>query len=499
MIWWLCILIIAFLALCYMQAGAWFWFGAAVVWLGAGYAANVIGGFGLVVWALVLFVPMALIAVKSLRRSLVTPTIFKIFKRILPQMSDTERDALEAGTTWWDAELFSGKPRWNKLLELPQAKLSDEEQAFLDNEVEQLCEMVNDWETTQVWQDLSPAAWQFIKDKGFLGMIIPKRYGGKEFSAYLHSQVIMKLSSRCSALAVSVMVPNSLGPAELLLHYGTEEQKNYYLPRLAKGSEIPCFALTSPYAGSDAAAIPDIGIVCRENFNGVDTLGFRVTWHKRYITLGPVASLLGLAFRVSDPDRLLGAAEDVGITCALIPTKHQGVVTGRRHWPLNAVFQNGPTSGEDVFIPMDWVIGGKEQIGKGWRMLMECLAAGRAISLPSSNVGSSKFVVRGTSAYVAFRKQFHTAIGKFEGVQEALARMGGNLYMMDAVRKISALAIDSGEKPAVISAIAKYHVTERARVIVNNGMDIAGGKGICMGPNNFLARAYQALTVISRL
>ncbi|MFZ6649473.1 acyl-CoA dehydrogenase [Undibacterium sp. TJN25] len=495
MIWWLCVLIIAFLALCYVQAGAWFWFGAAVVWLGAGYAANVIAGFGLVIWALLLFVPMALIAVKSLRRSLVTPTIFKIFKRILPQMSDTERDALEAGTTWWDAELFSGKPRWNKLLELPQAKLSDEEQAFLDNEVEQLCEMVNDWETTQVWQDLPPAAWQFIKDKGFLGMIIPKRYGGKEFSAYMHSQVIMKLSSRCSALAVSVMVPNSLGPAELLLHYGTEEQKNYYLPRLAKGSEIPCFALTSPYAGSDAAAIPDIGIVCRQNFNGVDTLGFRVTWHKRYITLGPVASLLGLAFRVSDPDRLLGATEDVGITCALIPTKHQGVVTGRRHWPLNAVFQNGPTSGEDVFIPMDWVIGGKEQIGKGWRMLMECLAAGRAISLPSSNVGSSKFVVRGTSAYVAFRKQFHTAIGKFEGVQEALARMGGNLYMMDAVRKISALAIDSGEKPAVISAIAKYHVTERARVIVNNGMDIAGGKGICMGPNNFLARAYQQVPI----
>ncbi|GGD01532.1 acyl-CoA dehydrogenase [Undibacterium terreum] len=495
MIWWIGLFIIAFLALSYTQAGAWFWFGAAAVWLAAGYSSQLIGGLGLTVFAILLFVPMALIAIPSLRRALVSPYIFKLFKQILPHMSGTERDALEAGTTWWDAELFSGKPQWKKLLDLPQPALSPEEQSFLDNEVDQLCEMVNDWESTQVWQDVPPQAWQFIRDKGFLGMIIPKRYGGKEFSAYMHSQVIMKLSSRCSALAVSVMVPNSLGPAELLLHYGTEEQKNYYLPRLAKGKELPCFALTSPYAGSDAAAIPDIGIVCREIFNGVETLGFRVTWDKRYITLGPIATLLGLAFRAVDPDKLLGNDTEIGITCALIPTKHHGVVTGRRHWPLNAVFQNGPTSGENVFIPMEWIIGGQAQVGKGWRMLMECLAAGRAISLPSSNVGSSKFVVRGTSAYVAFRKQFHAPIGKFEGVQEALARMGGHLYMMDAVRKISALSIDRGEKPAVISAIAKYHVTERARIVVNNGMDIVGGKGICMGPNNFLARAYQQVPI----
>ncbi|MES2069931.1 MAG: acyl-CoA dehydrogenase [Pseudomonadota bacterium] len=495
MIWWSGLFLVILLGLSYTQATARFWLGAALLWLMLGYFSGVIGGLGLGLWAMLLLLPMALIGIKPVRRSLLTPSIFKLFKQVLPRMSDTERDALEAGTTWWEAELFSGKPRWNKLLDLPPASLSEEEQAFLDTEVEQLCDLVNDWESTQVWQDLPSEAWQYARDKGFLGMIIPKQYGGKQFSAYMHSQVIMKLASRCSALAVSVMVPNSLGPAELLLHYGTEEQKNHYLPRLASGVEVPCFALTSPYAGSDAAAIPDIGVVCHGMFNGAEALGFRVTWDKRYITLGPIATLLGLAFRASDPDRLLAGEQELGITCALIPTSHPGVITGRRHWPLNAVFQNGPTSGQDVFIPMEWVIGGRAQVGKGWRMLMECLAAGRAISLPSSNVGSSKFAVRGTSAYVAFRRQFHAPLGKFEGVQEALARMGGNLYLMDAVRKISAQAVDIGEKPAVISAIAKYHVTERARVIVNDGMDVLGGKGICMGPNNFMARAYQQLPI----
>lgn len=432
---------------------------------------------------------------KSLRRSLISPHLLALFQRILPRMSDTERDALEAGTTWWDADLFSGKPNWDKLLSLPVPALSDEEQSFLGNEVNQLCALVNDWETSQVWQGLSPQAWQFARDRGFLGMIIPKQYGGKEFSAYMHSQVVMKLSTRCSALAVSVMVPNSLGPAELLLHYGTEAQKNYYLPRLAAGTEVPCFALTSPYAGSDAAAIPDVGVVCMGSFEGRETLGLRVSWSKRYITLGPVATLLGLAFRAVDPDKLLPPEVAPGISCALIPTSHPGVVIGRRHWPLGAVFQNGPTSGSEVFIPMAWVIGGQPQIGKGWRMLMECLAAGRAISLPSASVGTAKLAVRGTSAYAAIRRQFDTAIGKFEGVQEALARMGGNLYMMDAARKLSALAVDLGEKPAVISAIAKYHVTERGREVVNDGMDILGGKGICMGPSNFLARAYQQIPI----
>jgi acyl-CoA dehydrogenase len=451
----------------------------------------------MVIWIIVAILAAIVIvlAAAPLRRSLVSPHIYALFKRILPPMSDTERDALEAGTTWWDADLFSGRPDWNKFLKLPHPVLTTEEQAFMDNEVRQLCEMVDDWEATQVWQGLPAPAWQFARDKGFLGMIIPKHYGGKAFSAYMHSQVVMQLSTRCSALAVQVMVPNSLGPAELLLHYGTDQQKDYYLPRLAAGEEIPCFALTSPYAGSDAAAIPDTGVVCMGRHEGRETLGLRISWNKRYITLGPIATLLGLAFRVEDPDGLLPADAKPGITCALIPANHPGVVIGRRHWPLNAVFQNGPTSGENVFIPMEWIIGGPQQIGKGWRMLMECLAAGRAISLPSASVGTAKLAVRGTSAYCAIRRQFNTAIGKFEGVQEALARMGGNLYMMDAARRLSALAVDLGEKPAVISAIAKYHVTERGREVVNDGMDILGGKGICMGPSNFLARAYQQIPI----
>ena len=492
---WILAAVVALLALMLFEAAGVLWGAALAIWLVFAYATGLLAWLPALLLLALFGLPLLLLASKPLRRSLLTPHVLGLFKRVLPTMSDTERDALEAGTTWWDADLFSGKPDWNKLLALPAPSLSVEEQAFLDNEVTQLCEMVNDWESTEVWQGLPPQAWQFAKDKGFLGMIIPKQYGGKEFSAYMHSQVVMKLSTRCSALAVQVMVPNSLGPAELLLHYGTDEQKNYYLPRLAAGTDVPCFALTSPYAGSDAAAIPDVGVVCKGMFEGRETLGLRLNWSKRYITLGPVASLLGLAFRAVDPDKLLGQQSDLGITCALIPTSHEGVVIGRRHQPLNAVFQNGPTSGTDVFIPMQWLIGGQPQIGKGWRMLMECLAAGRAISLPSSNVGMAKLAVRGTSAYAAIRRQFRTAIGKFEGVQEALARMGGNLYMMDATRKLSALAVDLGEKPAVISAIAKYHVTERGRVVVNDGMDILGGKGICMGPSNFLARAYQQIPI----
>lgn len=492
---WILVALIAMLAAMYFEVSGKWWLSGIGAWLLLGVVTDTIGGIAAIILVLLIGLPAVVLASRPLRRALLTPKIFQLFKRILPAMSATERDALEAGTTWWDADLFSGKPDWHNLLKTPAPVLNEEEQAFLDNEVEALCAMVDDWDTTQVWQDLPPQAWQFIKDKGFLGMIIPRKYGGKQFSAYMHSQVVMKLSTRCSALAVSVMVPNSLGPAELLLHYGTEEQKNHYLPRLAAGRELPCFALTSPYAGSDAAAIPDIGVVCREQFEGKETLGLRVTWSKRYITLGPIASLLGLAFHVHDPQHLLGNEEELGITCALIPTSHPGVVTGRRHWPVNAVFQNGPTSGDKVFIPMEWVIGGQAQIGKGWRMLMECLAAGRAISLPSTNVGMAKLAVRGVGAYAAIRRQFKTAIGKFEGVQEALARMGGNLYLMDAARRLSACAVDMGEKPAVISAIVKYHVTERGRAVVNDGMDILGGKGICMGPGNFLARAYQQVPV----
>jgi acyl-CoA dehydrogenase len=436
-----------------------------------------------------------LLGVPALRRPLISRPLLAWYRGQLPAMSQTEQEAIDAGTVWWDGDLFSGKPDWNKLLAAPKPALSTEEQAFLDNETEQLCAMANDWETTQVYQDLPPHVWQFIKDKGFLGLIIPKRYGGREFSAYAHSQVIMKLATRCSAAAASVMVPNSLGPAELLLHYGTEEQKNHYLPRLAKGLEIPCFGLTNPNAGSDAAAIPDVGVVCRGTWEGREIVGMRVTWEKRYITLGPISTLLGLAFRLRDPDGLLGNREDLGITCALVPTQTPGVNIGRRHNPLNAVFQNGPNSGKDVFMPLDWIIGGPKMAGQGWRMLMECLAAGRSISLPSSATGYAKLAARATSAYARVRSQFKTAIGKFEGVEEPLARIGGNLYMMDAARRMTAAAVDMGEKPSVISAICKYHLTERGRAIVNDAMDILGGKGICLGPNNFMGRSYQQLPI----
>ncbi|CAE6773759.1 acyl-CoA dehydrogenase [Paraburkholderia aspalathi] len=493
--WFILVLVIAALALVYVQARASWWLAFMIVWVAAAHVSGTAGPVATTLLAIVFVLPALVLTIKPLRRTWLTKPVLDIFRKILPEMSPTERDAIEAGTVWWDAQLFSGRPHWDTLLGYGPATLSAEEQAFLDVECEQLCDLANDWETSMVWQDLSPQTWQYIKERGFLGMIIPKQYGGKQFSAYAHSQVIMKLSTRCSAAAVSVMVPNSLGPAELLMHYGTEEQKNHYLPRLARGDDIPCFALTSPYAGSDAAAIPDVGIVCKGTFEGRETLGFRVTWDKRYITLGPIATVLGLAFRALDPDHLLGSEEEPGITCALIPTDHPGVNIGRRHWPLNAVFQNGPNSGKDVFIPLDWVIGGRAQVGNGWRMLMECLAAGRAISLPSSNVGMAKIAVRGTGAYAAIRRQFRTPVGKFEGVQEALGRMGGNLYVMDAARRLSAHAVDLGEKPSVISAIAKYHITERARMVINDGMDVAAGKGICMGPSNFLARAYQQVPI----
>ncbi|WP_250434849.1 acyl-CoA dehydrogenase [Caballeronia sp. ATUFL_F2_KS9A] len=491
--------VIAFLllagTLAFLQAPALAWLAGFAVWVAAGALTGLTVPLGATLLAIVFVLPALALTLTPMRRALVSRRVIAVFRKILPEMSSTERDAIEAGTVWWDAELFSGRPRWDRLLAHGMPKLTQEEQSFIDNECARLCDLSNDWDTTAIWQDLSPEAWAYLKEQGFLGMIIPKRYGGKAFSAYAHSQVIMKLATHSSAAAVSVMVPNSLGPAELLLHYGTEEQKDHYLPRLARGDEIPCFALTSPYAGSDAAAIPDIGIVCRGVHEGRETLGFRVTWEKRYITLGPIATVLGLAFRALDPDHLLGDDDAPGITCALIPTNHPGVNIGRRHWPLNAVFQNGPNWGKDVFIPMDWVIGGRAQVGNGWRMLMECLAAGRAISLPSSNVGMAKLAVRGTGAYAAARRQFRTPIGRFEGIQEALGRMGGNLYVMDAARRLSAQAVDLGEKPSVISAIAKYHITERARKVINDGMDVVAGKGICMGPSNFLARAYQQMPI----
>ena len=431
----------------------------------------------------------------ALRRSMISDRILPLLRRAMPAMSQTEREALEAGTVWWDAELFSGRPAWRKLLETPPPRLTAEEQAFIDGPVEELCRMLDDWRITQEDFDLPPQVWEFIKHNGFFGMIIPTSYGGLGFSALAHSAVVMKIATRSITAAVTVMVPNSLGPAELLLHYGTEEQKNHYLGRLARGEEIPCFALTGPEAGSDASSIPDTGIVCRGEFAGKETLGIRLNWEKRYITLGPVATVLGLAFKLYDPDRLLGKRQELGITCALIPTDTPGIEIGNRHFPLNIAFQNGPNRGRDVFIPMEWVIGGAERIGQGWRMLMESLAAGRSISLPALSTGAGKLVCRATGGYARIRKQFKTPIGRFEGVEEVLARMAASTYMMDAARIMTAGAVDNGEKPSVISAIVKYQLTERMRRIVNDAMDVHGGTGICMGPRNFLGRAYQAIPI----
>jgi acyl-CoA dehydrogenase len=441
----------------------------------------------------VLWLLLSLLAIPSpLRRALAGAPLLKLFRRILPVVSQTEREALEAGTVWWDGELFSGRPNWKKLLSHPAPRLTAEEQAFIDGPLRELCEMLSDWEVTHEMNDLPPQVWQFIKDQGFLGMIIPKEYGGLGFSALAHSQVVMQLTTRSGTAAVSVMVPNSLGPAELLLHYGTRQQKDHYLPRLAKGLEMPCFALTSPEAGSDAGGIPDFGIVCRGEWQGKPgVIGIRLTWEKRYITLGPIATLLGLAFRLYDPDHLLGQKDDLGITLALVPTDTPGVHIGRRHRAMTATFMNGPNWGKDVFIPMDYVIGGVAQAGEGWKMLMNCLAAGRSISLPANGVGISKLATLTTGAYGRVRQQFKLSIGRFEGVEEAMARIAGNVYVMDAARVMTAGAIDLGEKPSVISAIVKYHLTERGRQVINDAMDVHGGKGICLGPSNYLASAYM--------
>ena len=478
--------------LAYQNARAWGWtLVLAAVVAAAHWAYPLAGGAAAAAWITVAV--FALIANPTpLRRLLVATPLLAVFRRILPQVSQTEQEALDAGTVWWDGDLFSGRPDWNKLLAYPKPTLTAGEQAFLDGPVEDLCRMIDDWQITHELNDLPPPVWQFIKDQGFLGMIIPRQYGGKGFSALAHSEVVMKLTTRSGSAAVSVMVPNSLGPGELFLHYGTEAQKNHYLPRLAKGLEMPCFALTSPEAGSDAGGIPDFGLVCRGEWEGKpDVLGIRLTWEKRYITLGPIATLLGLAFRLYDPDHILGDKKDIGITLAVIPTKTPGVHIGRRHFPLNAAFQNGPNWGRDVFIPMDYVIGGVDFVGQGWKMLMNCLAAGRSISLPANGVGIAKMASLTTGAYGRVRTQFKLSVGRFEGVEEAMARIGGNTYLIDAARVMTAGAVDLGEKPSVISAIVKYHLTERGRAVINDAMDVHGGKGICMGPNNYLARAYQ--------
>ena len=481
--------------LAYNRASAWWWSVSLAALLACLHAAAFVTPATInALW--IAFVVVSVLTLPTpLRRTLIGVPLLALFRKILPQVSQTEQEALDAGTVWWDGELFSGNPDWNKLLAYPKPTLTAEERAFIDGPVEELFAMLDDWQITNELHDLPPVAWQFIKDQGFLGMIIPKVFGGKGFSALAHSEVVMKLSTRSGTAAVSVMVPNSLGPAELLLHYGSDAQKNHYLPRLANGSEMPCFALTSPEAGSDAGAIPDFGVVCRGTWEGAEVLGMRLTWEKRYITLGPVATLLGLAFRLYDPEHLLGARDDVGITLALIPTATPGVHIGRRHLPLNAVFMNGPNWGRDVFIPLDYIIGGAANAGQGWKMLMNCLAAGRSISLPANATGMAKLCALTSGAYGHVRTQFKMPVGRFEGVEEAIARIGGNAYLMDAARVMTAGAVDLGEKPSVISAIVKYHLTERARAVVNDAMDVHGGKGICMGPSNYLARAYQQIPI----
>ncbi|MCT6518377.1 MULTISPECIES: acyl-CoA dehydrogenase FadE [Enterobacterales] len=447
------------------------------------------------IWSYWLLLPVALVllpfTIPSIRRAYISVPALKAFQKVMPSMSKTEQEAIDAGTTWWEGELFRGAPDWKQLHNYPKPQLTAEEQAFLDGPVEEVCRMTNDFEITHELADLPPEIWQYLKDHRFFAMIIKKEYGGLEFSAYAQSRVLQKLAGVSGILAITVGVPNSLGPGELLQHYGTDEQKKRYLPGLAKGDEIPCFALTSPEAGSDAGAIPDSGVVCMGEWQGEQILGIRLTWNKRYITLAPIATVLGLAFKLRDPDHLLSNDENPGITCALIPTNVKGVEIGHRHFPLNVPFMNGPTRGKDVFVPIDYIIGGPKMAGQGWRMLVECLSVGRGITLPSNSTGGLKSAAMATGAYSRVRRQFKIPIGKMEGIEEPLARLAGNAYLLDAASTLITTGIMLGEKPAVLSAIVKYHCTHRAQRGIIDAMDIVGGKGICLGPSNFVARSYQ--------
>ena len=523
-----------------LLVAAFAWFRMALqAWLGAAAAVFalglLVGGGGawlslflLVVMAggwFVLFGPGA----RGMRRRYLSAPLLAQLKQTLPPISQTERAAIDAGSVWWDAELFSGRPDWSKLFDAPAAVLSERERAFLDGPVEELCAMVNDWEVTARLGDLPAPVWDFIKRSRMFGLNIPAEYGGLGFSAHAQSCIVQKISTRSATAAVTVMVPNSLGPAELILHYGSDAQKQYYLPRLAAGEETPCFSLTNPWAGSDAAGMPDAGVVCRAEHDGESTLGFRLNWEKRYITLGPVATLIGLAFKAYDPDGLLGDGDGdsnsdgnagrrdgenpgagdgngdgdgddsdpaaLGITCALIPADTPGITIGNRHLPCGAAFQNGPNRGEQVFIPLHWVIGGRAGVGRGWRMLMESLAAGRGVSLPAAAAGAAKVAARSGGAYARVREQFGVDIGRFEGVQEALARIGGLTYLLDAGRELMSVALGLGERPAVLSAIVKQQCTDLSRRVVNDALDIHGGKGICLGPRNYLARLYQQIPI----
>jgi acyl-CoA dehydrogenase len=438
---------------------------------------------------------LALLSVPAIRRQAIVAPAYGMVRKILPKVSDTEAQALEAGTIGFDAEIFSGTPDWDKLLAIPPIQLSDEERAFLDGPTEELCRQIDDWQVRHASREIPESIWDFVKQHGFLGMLISKEHGGLGFSAQAQSLILGKVASRSPDVATIVMVPNSLGPGELIEKYGTGEQKHHYLPRLAKGLEVPCFSLTGPTSGSDAATMRDIGYVTRGVHDGKETLGVRLSWDKRYITLGPKATLVGLAFRLFDAENLLGKGEDVGITLALIPADHPGVNIGRRHLPSGAAFPNGPNWGKDVFVPMDWIVGGEAMVGQGWRMLMECLSAGRAISLPSSATAGAKMMLRVTSAYARIRKQFGLPISRMEGIEEPLTRMIETAYVNEAARAMTAAMVSRGEKPSVISALMKYQTTERMRRAVNDAMDIHGGRAICDGPSNYLQSAYQMVPV----
>ncbi|MCT7944010.1 acyl-CoA dehydrogenase FadE [Shewanella septentrionalis] len=488
---WIIAMILVLGALAYLRVSLLTATIAAAVVMTAGWTLDVVGPISWIVF-LVVALPLN---ISAFRQNVISRPLMKVYRGIMPEMSSTEKEAIEAGTTWWEADLFAGNPNWKKLHNYPVARLSADEQAFLDGPVEEVCRMVNQHQVSHQLADLPADVWQYLKDNGFFAMIIKKKYGGLEYSAYAQSRVLQKLAGLSSELASTVGVPNSLGPGELLQHYGTPEQQNHYLPRLAKGLEVPCFALTSPEAGSDAGSIPDFGIVCKGQWEGEEVLGMKLTWNKRYITLAPVATVLGLAFKLRDPEHLLGDKEELGITCALIPTDMEGVETGRRHFPLNCMFQNGPTRGNEVFVPLSFIIGGPKMAGQGWRMLVECLSVGRGITLPSNSAGGVKTAALATGAYARIRRQFKLPIGKLEGIEEPMARIGGNAYLMDAVTTLTTTGIDLGEKPSVISAIVKYHLTDRMQKCVIDAMDIHGGKGVCLGPNNYLGRGYQAAPI----
>lgn len=486
------ILLIGVLSFVYYNSPAKYWIPGSLgllVITSTGFSTTAI----IVLW-IIWLVLATFILLSPLRVRYVTKFFLHWFRKQQPSLSQSEIDVLQAGGTWWEAEIFTGHPNWSSMIHSEVPVLTKEEQTFIDNQVETLCQMLNDWQIQQD-NDMPPEVWDYIKKEGFWALAIEKKYGGHEFSAIAHSTIVSKIASRSISAAISIMVPNSLGPAEFIAQFGTTEQKKYYLPRLATGKEIGCFALTAIEAGSDATAIVDKGIVCMGNYRGEHVLGVRLNWEKRYITLAPIATIIALAFKLYDPEHLLGQNEEVGITVGLIPTDLPGVTQGTRHAPLDMAFLNGPIRGKDVFIPMELIPGGPTKCGEGWKMMMECLSIGRGISLPALATGATKLCFRMSGAYAQIRQQFKRSIGQFEGIAESLAHIGGYTYLCEASRLLTAQAVAKGARPAIASAITKYHLTEMNRRAVNRAMDIHAGRGIQMGPRNYLGRIYQSLPI----